>query len=77
MLEGNLSVSRPEAMSPFEAYVIQKLEKIEDGIEAHDSKFEAIFYCFDQQGRQLERVEKMVEQHRARISHLEFLTGIV
>ena len=71
MLEGTSTVQRPEAATPFEAYAIDKFDKIEhilervvENQEIHDTKFEAIFYCFGKHYEQLEEHDKKIEPIR-------------
>lgn len=60
---------RPEPTSQYEAYMLQTMDKIGHQVheilekqEVHDTKFEAIFYCFGKHDVRLDHLEKQGEE---------------
>jgi len=72
-MEGTKSVKRPVATSAFEEYVMNKIDmidKIVEKQEVHDTKFEAIFFCFDSHEKSIEELKKQGKKILARIEEL-------
>lgn len=69
-MEGTKSVKRPVATSAFEEYVMSRIDTIVEKQEVHDTKFEAIFFCFDSHEESIEELKKQGKKILARIEEL-------
>ena len=69
-MEGTKSVKRPVATSAFEEYVMSKIEAIVEKQEVHDTKFEAIFFCFDRHEESIDDLKTQGKKILARIEEL-------
>jgi len=69
-MEGTKSVKRPVATSAFEEYVMSKIDTIVEKQEVHDTKFEAIFFCFDRHEESIDELKTQGKKILARIEEL-------
>ena len=83
-MEGTKSVKRPVATSAFEEYMMSKVDNIEGRVtsvektldkvvekqEVHDTKFEAIFFCFDRHEESIDELKTQGKKILARIEEL-------
>lgn len=72
-MEGTKSVKRPVATSAFEEYVMSKIDLIDKVVEkqeVHDTKFEAIFFCFDRHEESIDELKMQGKKILARIEEL-------
>lgn len=72
MMEGAITaVPRPEAGSPFEAYILYMFDKVVEKQEIHDTKFDALFYCFGKHEADIETLKKQGKEIIQRLDELK------